>query len=83
MKTIYSVLSKGKELETQFTSIERANAFLFNNDLYMPSVEEEQVSDCAFSELKDDEAKSDLSCEEWGELTDLQVYQSALIGGIA
>jgi len=78
MKTVYSVLSKGKELEFTYTTRLQAEAAIYFADLYMPTIEPEQYTDAEFEELVLDELESFTSCLEWGESTEVERYQTEM-----
>ena len=78
MQTIYSVLSKGKELECSFTTRLQADAFICFAKLSLLNVEAELCSDAEFAALEQQEIEHAQQCEQWGESTDLEMYQHLL-----
>jgi hypothetical protein len=75
MPTVYISLGKGKEEEGRFTTKERANADILVNKRYMAKVDEEEVSQQEFNDLKLYEEAEEQEAESWGEQTDLQAYR--------
>lgn len=81
-KTIFVTLSKGKEFEGEFTTLEQAQADLWANDYYLGTWAEEKVEDQYFQELIQEEHRSSLECEQWGERTTLEMYRLAIANNL-
>ena len=75
MPKIYISLSKGKELEGEFTTRERAEADVFVNRYHMGSVAEEEVSEEEFEFLKIQEIREDQDHKNFEEISDLEFYR--------
>lgn len=75
LKTIFITLSKGKELEGEFTTLEQAQADLWANDYYLGTWTEEKVELDYFQSLLEEEHRDSLEDEKWGQLTTLEKYR--------
>lgn len=77
MKTIfYTACKNGKEIEGQFSTLERAEADLWVNNYYLGCIVQESVSDDLFDHLVIHEQGEDLDDEEWMQETTLDKYRS-------
>jgi hypothetical protein len=76
MKTVFNVLCKGgRELEATYTTRLQADAHIFTADPYMATIEPEEYTDADFQYLEQQEKEYTDRCEQWGELTDVELYQ--------
>ena len=81
MKTIYcSACKNGKEIEGQFSTLERAEADLWANNYYLGCIVEESVSDYYFDHLVIHEQAEDLDDEEWMQESTLDKFRTYLKG---
>jgi hypothetical protein len=76
MKKVYWSASKGgKELEREFTTLERAEADVFANNYYIGCVVEDTAEDRDHFDLVASELEGDDDAEEYGEISDLEKYR--------
>lgn len=81
MQTVYCTFSKaGKELEKEFTSLERANADLYLSDYYNGVIIVESVTDDEFAALEAEELEIDECAIDECQLTRVQQYNLMIAG---
>jgi hypothetical protein len=80
-KNVFQVLSKGgREFEAEFSTQERAEAFIWAKDPYMALVDAEEVPDDEWKDLADSEIEADATESEYGFLSDLDRFRLFLLG---
>jgi hypothetical protein len=76
----YATLSKGCELEAEYSTREQAEAAMWCYSYYLGTIEEFEVSESEFNALVSAEKEHEEAAHSYNQLTDVEKYRLFLKG---